>query len=142
MKRCVIAFLATVLFLYGCDFEGGLIRFARLEGASLRSECIQKALDSVEGLSDIRYSQPGYYRGKRHRFDYTAAGIENNLIYEGHSGQTYYWNGYSVLNSIPEREDLHTIRPYLVKIDEAIERECNTQILHYIEEQCSRMDCN
>ena len=142
MKQNVIALLAALFFLYGCDFEGGLIRFARLEGAPLKSECVQKALDAVEGLSDIRYTQPEYYRGKRHRFDYTATGIKNNLIYERHSGQTYYWNSYSVLNSIPKRDYLDAIRPYLVKIDKAIEQECNTKILQYIEEHCNRMDCD
>jgi hypothetical protein len=133
--------IALIFLLQGCDFTGGLARFAQLEGKPLTRQCVERALESVHGLSDIRYSQPEFYKGNRHRFDYVVEGIQNKLLYEEHNN-THYWNGYSFLNTVPGCEDIEIIRPYLLEIDKSIERECHTTISVHIEEGLSRTACD
>jgi len=122
----------------GCDFVGGLVRVAELEGA-LNDECVLNALQAVDGVSNVRYAEDDY---GYHRFEYSVAGIENKLIYEVISDdEVRYWNDYSLLNSVPELEDIRTMRPYLYEIDRGIEVACGVSVSEVMIESCSRIDC-
>lgn len=122
----------------GCDFVGGLIRVADLEG-TLNEECVLNALGAVDGISNARYAEDDY---GYHRFEYSVAGIENKLIYEVVSAdETRYWNDYSLLNSVPDLGDIRAVRPYLYEIDRHIEMTCDVNISDVIIESCSRIDC-
>ncbi len=122
----------------GCDFVGGLVRVADLDG-SLNDECVINALEAVDGVSNVRYAQDDY---GYHRFGYSVAGIENELLYEVVSDdEVRYWNDYTLLNSVPALEDIRTIRPYLYEIDRRIEIACDIGISDVVTEGCSRIDC-
>ena len=124
--------------LQACDFVGGLIRVADLEG-TMDEECVLKALEAVDGVVGVRHSEDDY---GYHRFDYSVSGIENKLIYEIVSdNEVRYWNDYSLLNSVPALEDIRAIRPYLYEIDRRIEIACDVSISDVVTESCSRIDC-
>lgn len=122
----------------GCDFVGGLIRVADLEG-TLNDECVLNALEAVDGVVNLTYTEDDY---GYHRFEYSVAGIENKLIYEVVADdEVRYWNDYSLLNSVPTLGDIRTMRPYLYEIDRRIEVACDVSISDVMMESCSRVDC-
>jgi len=122
----------------GCDFVGGLVRVADLDGA-LNDECVVNALEAVEGVSDVSYAEDEY---GYHRFDYSVVGLQNELVYEVVSDdEVRYWNDYTLLNSVPALEDIRAIRPYLYEIDRRIEIACDISISDVVTEGCSRIDC-
>jgi len=137
-KIALLIFITNCLILQGCDFQGGLVRYANFQ-TTLTPECVKEALENVEGLTDIRYSQPS---SKAHRFDYNVVAISDFLQYQTESfNYIRYWNGYFFLNTIPDREDIDKIHPYLLDIDKSIEKECEINLASHIEEECSRMKC-
>lgn len=139
MKKIVLLILITNGFsLQGCDFQGGLVRYAYFE-STLTPQCVKEALENVDGLTNVRYSQPS---SKTHRFDYDVEGISNFLQYQTESfNYIRYWNGYFFLNTIPDRKDIDKIHPYLIEIDKSVEKECNINLTKHVEEECSRMKC-
>ena len=139
MKKIALLFLiSSCINLHGCDFQGGLVRYAYFD-STLNKNCVTKALESVDGLSNITYSQPARHT---HHFDYNVEGISNFLEYQISSfNYIRYWNGYFFLNTIPNKEEIDKIYPYLIEIDKSIERECNINLLEHIDEDCSRMKC-
>jgi hypothetical protein len=145
MDDLMIARLALIaglwlllLSLQACDFVGGLIRVADLEG-TLDEPCVMKALEAVDGVVGVRHSEDRY---GYHRFDYSVSGIENKLIYEVVSAdEVRYWNDYSLLNTIPALGDIETIWPYLYEIDRNIEIACDVDISGFLIEGCNRIDC-
>lgn len=126
------------LSLQACDFVGGLIRVADLEG-TIDKECVARALEAVDGVTDVRYSEDEY---GYHRFDYSVSGLDNKLLYEVVSdNEVRYWNDYSFLNTTPALEDVEAIRPYLYEIDRSIEIACDISVSGFVVEGCSRMEC-
>ena len=137
-KIALIAIIISSVYLHGCDFQGGLIRYADFKG-SLNRDCVMKALNNIDEISNIKYFQPSR---NSHQFDYEINGIRNFVQYQKSSfGYLRYWNGYFELNTVPKKEDLVKIYPYLLKIDKNIEKECKINILKHIDEDCSRMKC-
>jgi hypothetical protein len=130
---------ALSVCLQACDFVGGLIRVADLEG-TLDEECVAKGLEAVEGVAGVRHSEDDY---GYHRFHYSVSGIENKLIYEiVGDNEVRYWNDYSLLNTVPTLENIETIRPYLYEIDRSVEVACNIGIQDFVIESCSRIECS
>ena len=66
----------------------------------------------------------------------------NALVAEAYQDRTHYWNSYSLYNAAPEWENIGVISPYLIGIDQSIERECDTSSSIHIAERLSVMTCD
>jgi len=124
----------------GCDFVGGLMRHAELDG-QLTPECVRRGLEQTEGVSDIRYRAPGV-GGRYHRFDYRVANLDNHLLFELRYGVTRYWNEYSLLNSSPPQSEVDRIHPHLQRIDASVGHACGIEDLpSHVTEDCRYVEC-
>jgi hypothetical protein len=137
----VSLFAATISS--GCDYVGGVIRYAELD-AQFSPECVRQGLAQTDGVSAIRYRPPSE-AGGYHRFDYTVAGLNNYLLFEHRFGYgaTRYWNEYSRLNSCPPQSEVDRIRPELRRIDASIGRACGMADLpSRMSEDCRQVECH
>ncbi|MFO0555511.1 MAG: hypothetical protein U0271_44450 [Polyangiaceae bacterium] len=126
----------------GCDFVGGVTRYAELE-VPLTPECVRRGLEQAGGVSDIRYHAPDY-SSTYHRFDYRVAGLDNSLLFEHRFGYgaTRYWHEYSRLNAAPPQAEVDRIRPQLARIDASIGRECGVpELPSQMAEDCRGVEC-
>lgn len=142
MRLLAVFGLLVTTMLAGCDFEGGLKRYAKFQG-QLTVNCVRRGLEAAEGVSHVRYRQPESCNDY-HRFDYRVADLDTYLQFEqGLGGMLRYWNEYSLLNSVPPQEEVDRIRPHLSRIDASVGHACGIENLpERVSERCYRVECN
>jgi hypothetical protein len=134
----------------GCDTLSGVTRRAELPSAP-PEPCVLRALESIEGIGDIRQEvreggRPITLSGIQeastvHYYFYTYGGLRGNLYFhQDYKGRVELTQGYAYLNQPAPQEEIDLIYPVMRQVESRLQEECALPELE-VEEYCMGVRC-
>jgi copper chaperone CopZ len=142
--------LAAVILVAGCDYLHGVSRYTGEIPIAPPSKCVEEAISSVDGVTNVSYSleeggRPLTLHGIQqsdqvHRFWYEYKGIKSNVYFISHyNGTADYHHSYGCINCTPPQEVIDRLYPGMRAIDQAVTSHCGLAVP--IHERCSGVRC-
>ena len=153
MHLRIVAVMALLVLVTGCDFIYGVSRRADLGKVELPIDCVIRATESVPGVTDVHKREENGGR------ELTLSGLQEpeRLIYvmykyknlngnyyfrTNYQGHVDFNHTYLEMNRRPPQEEIEAITPVMIEIEKAITAKCSgLQGIGDATQTCSGVRC-